>query len=72
MTAPIMMFMPSAMDAISFGTLDINDNAISGDHDPKIKPALYEKPAALFRRMVGNLSEKNAGSGPDAVDITNA
>ena len=72
MIAPIMMLSPSAMGAISFVTLDINDNAISGDHDPKIKPALYENPAALFLSVVGNLSEKNAGSGPDAVDITNA
>ncbi len=47
-------------------------SAINGDHDPKISPALYEKPAALFLTCVGNLSEKNAGTGPDAVDTTKA
>lgn len=72
MIAPITMLIPSAMGIILIGTLDISCNAISGDHDPKIRPALYENPAALFRRTVGNLSEKNAGIGPDAVDITTA
>ncbi len=43
-----------------------------GDHEPKISPALYENPAALFRKAVGNLSEKNAGIGPDAVEMMNA
>ena len=70
--APIMMLRPSATGAKSFGTLVIKYTAISGDHEPKINPALYENPAALFRSIVGKRSEKNAGIGPDAVDMTKA
>ena len=70
--APIMMLMPSATGTMLFAMFVIRYTAINGDHDPKIKPALYENPAALFLRFVGNRSEKNAGIGPDAVDIANA
>lgn len=70
--APIIILMPSATGIICFGTPDIRYNAINGDQEPKINPALYENPAALFRIWVGNLSEKYAGIGPDAVDMTNA
>ena len=70
--APIAMFAPNANGTISLDTLLISSNAINGDHDPTINPALYENPAALLRITVGNLSEKNAGTGPDAVETTNA
>ena len=70
--APIIILIPSATGIICFETLDIKYNAIKGDQEPKINPALYENPAALFRICVGNLSEKYAGIGPDAVDTTNA
>ena len=70
--APIIILIPSATGIICFGTLDIRYSAINGDQEPKINPALYENPAALFRIGVGNLSEKYAGIGPDAVDMTNA
>ena len=70
--APITILIPSATGIICFGTYDIKDNAINGDQEPKSNPALYENPAALFRICVGNLSEKYAGIGPDAVDMTNA
>ncbi len=70
--APIIILIPSATGISSFETLDMKYNAINGDHEPKINPALYENPAALFRICVGNLSEKHAEIGPDAVDITNA
>ena len=69
MIAPIITLIPNITGISWFDVLFINCNAISGDHDPKIKPALYENPAALFLMMVGNRSEKNAGIGPDAVDI---
>lgn len=70
--APIIIFTPSATGIICFETTDIKYNAIRGDQEPKINPALYENPAALFRICVGNRSEKYAGIGPDAVDMTNA
>jgi len=70
--APIIILIPSAIGIIGFETFDIKYNAINGDQEPKISPALYENPAELFRICVGNLSEKYAGIGPDAVDTTNA
>ena len=72
MIAPIITLIPSITGISSIDALFIRYSAINGDHDPKINPALYENPAALFRRMVGNLSEKNAGIGPDAVDTITA
>jgi hypothetical protein len=69
MIAPIITLTPNITGISSFDALFIRYSEINGDQDPKIRPALYENPAALFRRIVGNLSEKNAGIGPDAVDI---
>lgn len=72
MIAPIITLIPSITGITWLGAPFIRCNAISGDHDPKINPALYENPAALFLIMVGNRSEKNAGIGPDAVDMITA
>ena len=72
MIAPIITLIPSITGTSWLGALFIRCNAINGDHDPKINPALYENPAALFLIMVGNRSEKNAGIGPDAVDMITA
>lgn len=69
---PIMILIPRATGISDFGTPDMRYNAIKGDQEPKISPALYENPAALFRICVGNRSEKYAGIGPDAEDTTNA
>jgi hypothetical protein len=72
MIAPIMMFRPSASGTRSCGMSCIKLRDTIGDHEPKISPALYENPAALFRSSVGKLSEKRAGTGPDAVETTKA
>lgn len=45
--------------------------ATNGDHEPIIKPPLYAKPDALFLIVVGNLSDRKAGIGPNAVEATN-
>ena len=39
--------------------------AIRGAHEPKRSPPLYANPLALFRIPVENLSDKNAGMGPN-------
>ena len=52
-------------------TLDKRFMAISGDHEPIISPPLYANPEAVFLISVGNLSDRNAGIGPKAVEDTN-
>ena len=44
---------------------------INGAQEPNINPPLYTKPHALFLISVGNLSDRNAGIGPNPVVVTN-
>ena len=65
---PIMIFIASAYGINCECACESSCIAINGDHEPIIKPPLYAKPDALFLIIVGNLSDRNAGIGPNAVE----
>ena len=49
----------------SSGDLKLISTATRGAQAPRIRPALKTKPVDLFLISVGNLSDKNAGMGPN-------